>query len=40
MPGVIINSDSDGDGVDGLFLDDDDTFSCLDDEAIHDVLWH
>ncbi|XP_031557825.1 uncharacterized protein LOC116294371 isoform X1 [Actinia tenebrosa] len=38
MPGVIINSDSDGDGVDGLILDDEDTFSCLDDEAIHDVL--
>ncbi|KXJ13301.1 uncharacterized protein LOC110240488 isoform X1 [Exaiptasia diaphana] len=38
IPAVIINSESDGDSVDGLLLDDDETFSCLDDEAIHNEL--
>jgi len=38
IPAMIINCDSDGDGADGMLADDDETFSCLDDDAIHNDL--
>lgn len=38
IPAGIVSGESDGDSVEGLLLDDDETFSCLDDEAIHNGL--
>lgn len=36
---MIVSGESDSDSVEGLLLDDDETFSCLDDDAIHSGLW-
>ncbi|XP_032228493.2 uncharacterized protein LOC116611993 isoform X1 [Nematostella vectensis] len=34
-PPLLLSVDSDGESAEGLLVDDDETFSCLDDDAIH-----